>query len=565
MKILSKFPASPEQIRMVLFFLLSAVLLPMMVLEGVIFYTWHGNQWKEEMAANRKFAEAVARSFELLIHDINRQEWGIGKGLVLLQNGKKEQIDRFLGENARGFSPAIRFLAWVSPEGRVLSASRREVVGRNVRNHEHFRRVLSGAAWAASDLLPAGFFREPGLFLFRRIEDENGILQGVMMVEIDPEKLGILVSRIKGLDEGLFTIFDHQGRVVYDHPELNLKWEQREWKKTDPLLVQALTGKEAEGVWVSPADQERNIAVRLPIRSIGWVAGASCPEKKAMKAVYWNMEWVLAGSLGVIGFSVAMTWLVARRVILPIHFLQNYAKELDIRVQDRTSELERSNAELEQFTYVASHDLQEPLRMVVSYVQLLKKEYQEKLGPEADEFINFAVEGATRMQRLINDLLALLRVKTRFSPFKPVDCEKILGRVLGHMKTLLNEAQAEITHDPLPVVTGDETQLTLVFRNLIDNAVKFHGPCSPRIHLAAEAGEQGWIFSVRDNGIGIEPEYFGRIFVIFQRLHTRRHYEGTGIGLALCKRIVERHGGRIWVVSKPNEGSTFFFTIPSVR
>jgi len=228
----------------------------------------------------------------------------------------------------------------------------------------------------------------------------------------------------------------------------------------------------------------------------------------------------------------------------------------------KTAELARSNQELEQFAYIASHDLQEPLRMVSSYVQLLAKRYQGKLDQDADEFIHYAVDGATRMQCLITDLLSYSRVGTRGKPFEPIDGYQVLAAALDNLQLAIADNAATITHDPLPTVTADSSQLTQLFQNLIGNAIKFHGAEPPAIHVGAQLKDGEWLFSIRDNGIGIAPENFERIFLIFQRLHSRAEYPGTGIGLAVCKRIVERHGGRIWPESQPGQGTTFFFTLP---
>jgi len=227
------------------------------------------------------------------------------------------------------------------------------------------------------------------------------------------------------------------------------------------------------------------------------------------------------------------------------------------------AELERSNSELEQFAYVASHDLQEPLRAVTGCLQLLQKMYGTKMAAEADDLIRHSVEGAARMRTLIGDLLAFSRVGTRGQPFQRTDCEVVLKLTLENLSFAIEESGARVTHDPLPTLNADPVQLQQLFQNLIANGVKFRGDRPPQIHVSARLDHGFWLFSVRDNGIGIEPQYRERIFIIFQRLHTRVDYPGTGVGLAICKRIVERHGGSIWIDSTPGEGSTFFFTIPN--
>jgi light-regulated signal transduction histidine kinase (bacteriophytochrome) len=225
-------------------------------------------------------------------------------------------------------------------------------------------------------------------------------------------------------------------------------------------------------------------------------------------------------------------------------------------------DLKRSNAELEEFAYVASHDLQEPLRMVASFTQLLAKRYQGKLDQDADEFIGFAVDGATRMQQLIQALLAYSRVGTHCKPLAPTDCNVILDIARTNLFKALEESGAEVSSEPLPTVLGDEVQLIQLFQNLIANALKFHGKALPVIRISAQEDNGDWRFAFRDNGIGIAPAHQDRIFKIFQRLHRRSEYPGTGIGLAICKKIVERHGGRLWVASEEGRGATFFFTIP---
>ncbi|MGB8701863.1 MAG: ATP-binding protein, partial [Thermosynechococcaceae cyanobacterium] len=231
-------------------------------------------------------------------------------------------------------------------------------------------------------------------------------------------------------------------------------------------------------------------------------------------------------------------------------------------LQTQKQDLTRSNAELQQFAYVASHDLQEPLRMITSYLELLERRYKGQLDPKAEQFIAYAVDGAVRMQTLINDLLSYSRVGTRGQSFESVDCAKIVQNVLTNLQVAIAQSQAIITHDPLPQVTADPSQLTQLFQNLIGNAIKFRREDPPQVHIGVEYTQRKCLFSVQDNGIGMDTQYLDKIFIIFQRLHSRAEYPGTGIGLAICKKIVERHGGTLWVESQLGRGSTFRFTLP---
>ena len=228
----------------------------------------------------------------------------------------------------------------------------------------------------------------------------------------------------------------------------------------------------------------------------------------------------------------------------------------------KIEELTRSNAELEQFAYISSHDLQEPLRMIASYLQLLERKYKGKLDAKADKYIHFSVDGATRMQNLIDDILDFSRVTTRAKELKPTDLEPIYKEVLSNLKVSIDENKAIISHDPLPVVMADKTQISQVFQNLINNAIKFRSKDQPKINISVKKEENQWIFAVHDNGIGINPKHSDRIFEVFKRLHKKREYTGTGIGLAICKKIIERHGGHIWVESELGKGSIFYFTLP---
>jgi PAS domain S-box-containing protein len=237
-------------------------------------------------------------------------------------------------------------------------------------------------------------------------------------------------------------------------------------------------------------------------------------------------------------------------------------KQMEEMLNYRTLEVQAMVVELQQLARVATHDFQEPLRMVISYVQLLRQRYQGKLDPDAEQWIAYAVEGSRRLQRLILDLLAYHEVGTRTQEFTAVNCEAVLTGVFSDLRRSIADRGAVITHDPLPTVWGDLTQLQIVFRNLASNGIKFHHQEPPHVHISATQSKTAWVFTVRDNGSGIDPQYLDRLFLVFQRLHAREPYPKPGVGLAMCKKIIERHGGRIWCESELGKGTTFFFTIP---
>ena len=239
-------------------------------------------------------------------------------------------------------------------------------------------------------------------------------------------------------------------------------------------------------------------------------------------------------------------------------------KRREEKLESTMNDLKRSNKELQQFAYVSSHDLQEPIRMVTLYSQLLEKRYKDRLDDDANDFIEFIVDGAYRMKHLIDDLLVYSRVTSQIKEFEYINLETVLSTVISNLYVTIQENNAKIIHDPLPTVSADPTQIGQVFQNLITNAIKFQGKNTPEIQISVQKQRyyKEWIFAVKDNGIGIERRHQERIFEVFKRLHTREEYPGTGIGLSIVKKIIKHHGGQIWVESEPGRGSTFYFTIP---
>ena len=394
------------------------------------------------------------------------------------------------------------------------------------------------------------------------------------------EFLGVVATRVP--IENLRTIFEQEGRLRYgegtydwlllDREGMVLSEKNRPTSMNDdpvkvdlPSQTQATLERDRSGFMEETHHRRGNAVVTGyawtrgygNFRGFDWLVQFRLDHDRIYAPVD-RLVWMVGGIgllviLPLTGYGIWVSWKLGRE--------RNDLVKTRHELEQSVAELGRSNAELQQFAYVASHDLQEPLRMVSSYTQLLSKRYAGKLDSDADEFIAYAVDGAGRMQKLIQDLLAYSRITTRGFEPEQTSAEAALDNAIDNIRIAVQESGAVITHDSLPTLRADERQLTQLLQNLLSNAVKFQGPQPPRIHVSAKPMNQEWLFSVRDNGIGIDPQYAERIFVIFQRLHNREEYPGTGIGLAICKKIVERHGGHIWVESELGKGATFYFTI----
>jgi light-regulated signal transduction histidine kinase (bacteriophytochrome) len=275
----------------------------------------------------------------------------------------------------------------------------------------------------------------------------------------------------------------------------------------------------------------------------------------------WHPWAVLAGGLLFTGLLGAFLLVVTGRTAT-VERLVAERQQTQAMLAQHAQELARSNADLEQFAYVASHDLQEPLRKVANYTELFAQRYAGQLDAKAEKYIGYIIDGTVRMQQLIQDLLVYGRVSRSVTAQECVHMDEIFHKVLATLELTIADTQAEVTAAPLPTVRGNPTQLGQLLQNLIGNALKYRGSAPPRVHITVQRSPREWVFAVRDNGIGLDPQHAERIFGVFQRLHTREEYPGTGIGLAICKKIVEGQGGRIWVEATPGQGATFFFSLP---
>jgi PAS domain S-box-containing protein len=495
------------------------------------------------------------------------------------------EISRDLSEH-RESEAKYRGLLEAAPDGMVVVNQRGEIVLLNAKAEKQFeynRDELLGQK--VTNIIPEGFAERliadgtrtaaealaqeigSGIEIYGLRKDGSGFPIEIMLSPLESTE-GILVTaairditvrkqaeknlaqmeaRYRGLLEAApdaMVVVNQRGEIVL----LNVQAEKQFGYRRDELLGQRLTNIIPEGFAERlVADALRTTAEALA-QQIGTGIELTGLRKDGSQFPIEIMLSPLESSEGVL-VTAAIRDITAR-------------KAAEARLVQKVEELNRSNEELEQFAYIASHDLQEPLRMVASYTQLLSKRYKGKLDSDADQFIAFAVDGASRMQHLIQDLLAYSRVGKRGGELLDVSSEEALEQALINLRGAIEESGAVVTHDPLPRVMADADQLTQVLQNLVGNAIKYQRPGIPLIHLSVARDSEGmWLFSIRDNGLGIDSQFFEKIFGMFQRLHKREEFAGTGMGLAICKKIVERHGGKIWVESRPGAGSTFRFTL----
>jgi PAS domain S-box-containing protein len=457
--------------------------------------------------------------------------------------------------------PQGQILSWNAGAERIKGYKAEEIIGRNFSCFFPQQDIDRGRPEEVLRLTAArGRHEEQGMrvrkngsrFLasvsFTALRDRNGNLRGFSEFSHDLSESQESEAKYRGLLEAApdaMVVVDQGGKIVL----LNVQAEKQFGYSRDELVGQRVTNLIPEGFAERLiADGTRSAAEALA-QQIGTGIELTGRRKDGSDFPIEIMLSPLENAEGTL-VTAAIRNITER-------------KRSEVRLVNTVGELKRSNDELQQFAYVASHDLQEPLRMVASYTQLLSQRYKGRLDSDADEFIAYAVDGSNRMQALIRDLLTYSRAGTNGKALQQISSGNALKEALTNLRATIEESGAVVTQDSLPAVTMDEAQLTQVFQNLVGNAVKYRTAEAPRVHVsAASNGSHEWIFSVKDNGLGIDPQYFQRIFVIFQRLHGREEFKGTGIGLSICKKIVERLGGKIWVESQPEKGSTFYFNLP---
>ncbi|MDQ0114928.1 signal transduction histidine kinase [Paenibacillus harenae] len=450
-----------------------------------------------------------------------------------------------------------------------------------------------------SNVLLGNVTRQPMILFSAPIMSGSNQFKGVIYGTVTLKTIDQLLEQFRRGDSGESYVVDRNGYLITES-RFEGDWKVMEYQLNSDILKRAQYGKKSNSIYESYRGKQVLGTYQL-VNNGKWIIVNEIERDEVYHTFYRQLVVMISIVCIVLTIGFVAMLRISHHIEHPVqHLLKgvqrlkrgDYDYKIDYsgmlnapvellqlceafnqmsrNIQDNELELKRqkeelagSNAELEQFAYVASHDLQEPLRMVASYVQLLAKRYQGKLDQDADDFIHYAVDGSQRMQNLINDLLAFSRVGTKGKEPKPVHLEKVLQHVLANLQHAVQESDARISLDQLPTVMADSTQMVQLFQNLVGNSIKFRDANRKAvIHIGVKRQGQEWEFSVRDNGIGFDPKYAERIFFIFQRLHNKTKYQGTGIGLSICKKIVERHGGRIWVESVAGSSTTFYFTLP---
>lgn len=522
------------------------------------------------------------------------------RNLAHLQSATELRTDSFQKDLAFFASNQQEFesISFAGREG-IVEFSTINQIGSYYSDRTYYEEALKGREYI-SDVLIGKVSNQPSILFSSPVYDEHYRFQGVVFGSVTLRTIDQLMAQFRNGSSGESYLIDRNGYMITESRFLDERFESR---IDSEIMQRAFEGDRTRSSY--PNYRDKLVFGGYQFVNKGqWIAVSEIEVQEVFRPFYMQMFIVSMVVFSVLALGIMIMIKVSSGIERPVQYLlkgvnrlergdYDYMIEFDgsmstpvelVRLcesfnqmaktihhkqgelTEQTEELARSNAELEQFAYVASHDLQEPLRMVASYVQLLEKRYKGQLGQDADDFIHYAVDGAHRMQNLINDLLAYSRVETKGRAFKAVDCEVVMRHVLANLQTAIQESEAVVTHDALPTIMADPTQMAQLMQNLLGNAIKFRDPDrAPNIHVGVERQKEDWVFSVRDNGIGIDPKYRDKIFLIFQRLHNKTKYPGTGIGLSICKKIVERHGGKIWVDSVPGESTTFIFKIPDKR
>jgi signal transduction histidine kinase len=574
-------------------YLLLGVLIPIFLLLLVISFDRFQAQRKASVENNKEMVRVVSGVFQDFTEDVLRQEIAIG--VVLSRNSfTRREANQFLIVNAAQFPP-LKDISWANPSGKILFSPNPKDVNRDISDRPYFREIAGGGEWAVSDLFPTKTGGSPVFTISRGIRDQSGTLKGLIIATVLPEKLKE-VYRFKRARQSAITIIDRSGRAVFRNPGVDWSWEERGRYKVYPGLKEALKGKEVTGVVQRSEDGVKRVFALAPIPELGWVGGASIAEKEMMAPVFSSLLADTVLFSGVTLASLFLALVFSRKITGPIKRLQkavrdfgkgkwhqeitlagpkeieDFAKtfnEMATEVKRLTEDLNRKNCELEisnrdldAFSSTVAHDLKTPLIVVDYLSQKLAKDYTPALNSKGTRYLEELRTSASQMMDLVNDLLEFSRASKTAMKAEKADLSVFAQEALEACQKLRPEIPIEAVIPERVYAWGDKSLLRCLFNNLIGNACKFSSHSErPRIEFGANGIGGERIFFIADNGCGFEMAAVDQIFLPFKRLHPSDQYPGTGIGLAIVKRVVERHGGRIWAESEPGRGATFYFTL----
>ncbi len=556
-------PSAAEEIRIHLketiqnrfFLILVALFAAIFLVQTVIYFARYRDERNREMIANLELARAVAKRFESFVHDVLHQELVIG--IAIIQNASQELIDSLLVESEKEYGAASGF-AWAQPNGKIAYAGLPGFVGTDIGDREYFKKILNGAEWSVSNLL---FFGTTGRMIFtinRGFLDDNGDLLGVMVTGIYADHM----ENILGIDrtgKGMLNLLDRNGVAVFEYPGYSSLLEKGPLIEEFPMIKKAFEGQEVMTTLENFNGSTDMVTAFAPVSSFGWIALAGRPHEEIVGPIFLDLlsHGMLFGFLVLPAFAAAVFF--SRKLTDPLTRLQPHATALgkEEQVDDRTRELQ-------DFAFVASHDLQEPLRKIQAFGDLLRSQYEAELGEEGRDYLGRMQGAAIRMRTLIDALLSYSLVTTKGEPFSPVDLEEMVQEALSNLEMRIHETGAAVEWKDLPVIEADPAQMMQLFQNLIGNGLKFNESKPPEIQIEGRNVKKKLLCEIRvaDNGIGFDEKYIDRIFSPFQRLHGRSEYEGTGMGLAICRKIIERHNGTITAQRGPDHGAIFIIQLP---
>jgi signal transduction histidine kinase len=580
-----------------LLFLILVMLVPLLIVQAAIHWSWYNTRRNSEINANLELARSVANNFETYLKDVRRQLLAIGLAMTGGRFYGPEAVNAFLIQINADY-PSVNSFSWCDTDGRVVASSLPLTVGTSIHDREYFQRVLQGQEWVVSDVLIGGHATEVSTFVVARgIYSDYGVLQGVAIAEVVPERMAVFVFDVERTAGGSISLYDRQGNLVLERGFRGLqRLLDASGESVSPLTEETLAGRETVGVLVDH-EGERRITAKVPVPSIGWVAGAGRLHRDAMGPVQRALAVSWAALSLVVTVSILVSAAVSRHIVRSVRLLraQAYAigdgdmseeaqvsgitelrdledsfnlmalrlREREEAVERGVQELSRSNRELEAFSYSVSHDLRAPLRAIDGFSEVLVDEYGNRLDEEGQRLLGIIRENTQRMGRLIDELLAYSRLGRKTIEPTEIDMNSLAREVIEESNMVGSDVQPDFKIGPLPKAYGDRVLIRQVLTNLVANAVKFSRPKPEiKIEIGGRNNSDKNLYYVKDNGVGFDMRYADKMFGVFQRLHGHSEFEGTGVGLAIVQRIVQRHGGTVWAEGKVNEGATFYFTLP---